>query len=368
VAAGTSHSCARLVDGEVTCWGSNDHGQLGAPASDVCSVEDTLHGGPPASSPCRDHPLPVSGLPHAAEIAVAGSTSCARLDDGTVRCWGANALGLIGDGTTTDRAAATPVRGLFQVTQIALSDTHACARLDDGTLSCWGGNFFGQLGVAPVAPPKEEIAKSGYAAVKVLAPAAVPGLDQVVEVAVGSDVTCARRKDRSVHCFGKLAPATKAQVAPTEVASLRGAASLALGQGTHCAIFAGGSMQCWGASSLGPMLSSGSATPTPVPATAAAGVHALALGPTRACAVAGAGDVLCWGDDGKGTRAPARRVALSTAAVDVALGASHACAVGKDGSVWCWGDSFYGEAGPRPSAGAPTSAFWTPPQRIVPSP
>jgi alpha-tubulin suppressor-like RCC1 family protein len=365
VATGTSHSCARLGDGRVLCWGRNDHGQLGSPSADICAVEDLLHGGPAVPVPCRDGAAPVDELAGASDIALGGSTSCARLDGGSVRCWGDNSLGLVGDGTTTDRARPTAVVGLARVAEIAISDTHACARLATGTLACWGQNFFGQLGTPPVPPPEGEVSRSGHNAVKVLAPVAVPGVDEAVEVAVGSNITCVRKKGGAVLCFGQVAPGTRASSTAAEIAELRGADDLVLGNGTHCALFER-SMRCWGSRSSGPMLGSSRATLPPVAASATNDVSHLALIGHRACAVNSGGDVVCWGDNGKSATTPPERVGLAMKARAVSLGANHACALGVDGSVWCWGDSFFGEAGSRPKASAPTSAFWTPPRQLLP--
>lgn len=359
VAVGTEHSCALGDDGRVFCWGRNEHGQLGSKSTESCSVLD-IHGLPPAPVPCRDRPEPVDGLANAVEIAVGGDTGCARLADGTVRCWGANGDGVVGDGTTVDRSAATPVPAMTHVVQIAVSTTHACARHEDGTLDCWGQNFHGELGTVPVQPPPGAVEKLGYGAVKVPSPQIVPGLTDVVLVAVGERVTCAEKKNGDVLCFGVMAPATVAQVAPTTVPALHGASALALGIATHCGIFADGSAKCWGASATAPFQPGSKHEKTPVPATAIAGASAIALGANRACDVVKPGDVLCWGDDSSSGQKPPQKIPLAIRATSIAIGANHACALGTDGSVWCWGDSFFGQAAaPVKGQGAPTSAFWT---------
>src|SRR5262249_16263395 len=119
--------------------------------------------------------------------------SCARMADGTVKCWGANGLGELGDGTTTDRALPTTVPGLAGVAQLALGGQHSCARLDDGTVKCWGGNFSGELGDGTTT------AKSK--------PTAVPGLTGVAKLALGGSAgvsahSCALMNDGTVKCWG----------------------------------------------------------------------------------------------------------------------------------------------------------------------
>jgi len=89
------------------------------------------------------------------QIAVGYSHTCALLQDRTVRCWGSNANGRLGDGTTTDRSnpvqvlASGSTQGmdvLGGVTQIAAGDGISCALLEDRTVSCWGSNGGGRLG------------------------------------------------------------------------------------------------------------------------------------------------------------------------------------------------------------------------------
>ena len=63
-------------------------------------------------------------------------------------CWGANDAGQLGDGTTQGRARPAPVPGLADVVQIAAGAAHTCARLGDGTVRCWG-SFAGTTGAAP---------------------------------------------------------------------------------------------------------------------------------------------------------------------------------------------------------------------------
>jgi alpha-tubulin suppressor-like RCC1 family protein len=68
------------------------------------------------------------------------------LDDGHVKCWGENAFGQLGDGTTNPRCTPTLVPGLEEVRQIAVASTHVCALMRDGGVQCWGANASGELG------------------------------------------------------------------------------------------------------------------------------------------------------------------------------------------------------------------------------
>ena len=86
------------------------------------------------------------------------SFTCARLADTTVRCWGYNGNGQLGDGTLTQRLTPVAVSGLSGVTQLAAGLYHVCAVKNDGTIWCWGYNFYGQIGDATGTQPGDQLA------------------------------------------------------------------------------------------------------------------------------------------------------------------------------------------------------------------
>ena len=63
-------------------------------------------------------------------------------------CWGDNSKGQLGDGTTVQRQTMTAVDLGIGRTAISISagQGHTCAILDDASLKCWGDNSDGQLG------------------------------------------------------------------------------------------------------------------------------------------------------------------------------------------------------------------------------
>ncbi len=174
VAAGGSHTCARMKDKTVRCWGNNSSGQLGNGGT-----------GDQAS------PLPVPELVGVAELALGASSTCARMIDGTVQCWGANFSGQLGDGTKSvfGRPSPAPVFGLTGVVQLAIGSAHACARLSDGSARCWGNNFAGQIG-------------DGTQSNLRLSPVTVSALPAITDIAAGGTQTCARRGNGDVYCWG----------------------------------------------------------------------------------------------------------------------------------------------------------------------
>jgi len=134
ISTGYFHSCAILSDNSMQCWGRNEQGQLG-----IGSL-DNKH------SPTKVQ-LPQGRT--ALAISLGNSHTCAILDDFSIRCWGNNDFGQIGDGTTDDRTTPSSVilSGLNNPLQISSGYDSTCALFDDGSLQCWGSNDYGQLGI-----------------------------------------------------------------------------------------------------------------------------------------------------------------------------------------------------------------------------
>jgi alpha-tubulin suppressor-like RCC1 family protein len=147
ISAGGAHTCAILDDGSVRCWGDATYGQLGYGNTDTVGDDET---------PGSVRPVEL-GLGRTAVAINAGTYhTCVILDDGTVRCWGNGADGLLGYGNTNsagDAPATIPSRlgpvnlGPARTAKaISAGDAHTCATLDDGTVRCWGYGADGELG------------------------------------------------------------------------------------------------------------------------------------------------------------------------------------------------------------------------------
>ncbi|NOK14211.1 RCC1 domain-containing protein [Corallococcus exercitus] len=131
LAAGGGHTCARVGDGEVACWGSNVTGALG----DDTALDSV--------TPVR----PLGLAPGIRQVRAGWAFTCAVDREGGVHCWGQNPSGQLGDGTLLHRAAPVRVTGLPQEAEdVAPGVTSTCAVLRDGQVACWGGNAQGQLG------------------------------------------------------------------------------------------------------------------------------------------------------------------------------------------------------------------------------
>src|SRR6185295_8577383 len=78
-------------------------------------------------------------------IAAGGAFSVALRNDRTVRTWGDNAAGQLGDGTSTQRTTPVVPVNATGILQITAGGFHTFARRDDGAVLAWGrGGMVGQ--------------------------------------------------------------------------------------------------------------------------------------------------------------------------------------------------------------------------------
>jgi alpha-tubulin suppressor-like RCC1 family protein len=79
-------------------------------------------------------------------LSTGNTYSCAQLADKTVKCWGSNLRGQLGDGSIANQSTPVAVQGLTDAVSVSGSVQHTCALRTGGALSCWGNNSQGQLG------------------------------------------------------------------------------------------------------------------------------------------------------------------------------------------------------------------------------
>lgn len=193
ISAGMTHACALLVSGEVRCWGANERGQLGN-GSTTSSTRARVVSDPSGSGP----------LTGVSEISAGSGVTCARLTSGEARCWGQH----VGDGTTSTRNRPVPVLtpdGSGPLTGIAAvsaggsfggTDPYrsACALLTDGGVRCWGSNATGQLGDGTTTTRLLPVAVSNSGGTGPLTGAAA--------ISVGGDGACALLAGAQAWCWG----------------------------------------------------------------------------------------------------------------------------------------------------------------------
>ena len=130
VSGGHYFNCAVLGSGLVQCWGSNVNGQLG----DGTTVNHAV-------------PVTVVGLSDAIAVGTGQYHACAVIRSGNVQCWGGNGSGELGDGgTLSNSGVPLVVRDVKNAVAVSGGDSHTCALLDSGSVKCWGSNGTGQLG------------------------------------------------------------------------------------------------------------------------------------------------------------------------------------------------------------------------------
>lgn len=142
--AGTQHTCALLEGNEVRCWGAGFRGQLGYGNTD--NVGDDEH---PSQVPSIDVGAPV------VQISAGGNQTCALMDDARIRCWGWGLWGALGYGNQDNVGDVAPPSSVGPVDvggpaeSVSMGDNHACALIQGRTpqVRCWGANFVGELGL-----------------------------------------------------------------------------------------------------------------------------------------------------------------------------------------------------------------------------
>jgi alpha-tubulin suppressor-like RCC1 family protein len=320
---GGNQSCVRITIGRVLCWGSNTAGELGVNPSVASN----------SAFPIPMQSLIVAGA-NVAAVATGFYHTCALLADQTVRCWGANWLGQLGDGTRNDSFNAVTVAGLSGVQTLRAGASSTCAITNVGAAVCWGGADQGSTGNSP--------------------PVTVFGLSTATGVAAGLNSSCALLGG-AVKCWGSnfsgaLGNGSFVDSAiPVSVASISNATALSGGAIHYCARLATGSVQCWGgnyADALGHVGQLGDSA-LPLNVTNITTAVALSVGDAHSCAVLQNQTVQCWGDNSSGqlganppsgtSSATPLTVAGINAATDIAAGGGFSCALLSGGGVKCWG-------------------------------
>jgi hypothetical protein len=305
IVSGDSHTCVRMGDGTVRCWGwsTSTDSDVAVTEPGVTGVYDiaasVIHtcglfssGAAECWAPLANpFPAPASG----ARLTTGNAHTCWTVADGAVRCAGDNHFGQLGDGThdSTLSPPAAEVVSISGANALAAGQEFTCALLGSGSVRCWGDGSFGQLGNGSNAGSN--------------VPVDVNGLTGVTAISAYQFSACALVADGSVYCWGRNASGqlgdgtTISRNVPVKVDGVTGATAVVAGADHSCAVVAAGAVRCWGANGSG-QLGNGTNTSSlvPVAVSGLSGATAVSAGGPHTCALVAGGTAKCWGANSSG--------------------------------------------------------------------
>jgi cysteine-rich repeat protein len=368
LALGGNHTCALFDSQLVKCWGNANHGRTGA--GNITNLGDDE---PASAGAFLDVEDPVQSI-----VAAVGHT-CVVHPDFSVRCFGRNTEGQLGNGDVehigdTELPSAVgpiPLGGPVANLGTRGGAFHTCAWMASGEALCWGRFSNAVLGIPGLA---ENIGDTEPASAG--GPVDIGGT--VVAFAPGAEHTCALLDNGAVRCWGDAVDAplgygNSSVIGDNEAPSAAGdvplggtAVQLTAGWFHTCAVLDGGTLRCWGRGTDGRLGYGNVAwvgalnTPQSVGDVSVGGtVVSVAAGVGHTCALLDDATVVCWGfglhgqlgyaatasvgdDELPSTAGP---VAVGAPVVQLAADGHHTCAITDSGAVRCWGHAGDGRLG-----------------------
>ena len=224
IEAGATFTCAILDSGVLKCWGQNSFGQLGQGHNENIGHGPDLDGNGISCHPAVNSPdntrecnarlgdglaaVDLGDGRTAVSVSAGYSSTCAILDNGSVRCWGHNQYGRTGLGTTPgntgdedgemgDNLATVELGTGRTASSISVGYSHACALLDNLSIACWGHNGQGQIGIG-TNNDVDTTAEMGAGLVTADLPTT-----RSSSVSSGWYYSCAIIQDGTVRCWGE---------------------------------------------------------------------------------------------------------------------------------------------------------------------
>jgi len=305
ISAGQDWTCALASTGNAYCWGNNS---IAVSGDQIALGNNT--------STASSIPVLVSGGLSFTQISVGADFACGLTSAGVAYCWGNNHSDQMGNGTGTPSTApgavtATSGGALYQLTltQIAAGSSYACALASTGAAYCWGLNASGQLGNGTTTSPQPTATAVSLGA--------MPTGTTLAQIATGGTTTCALGTAGVAYCWGaggsgQLGNGSTTAIQDTAVAVTATSTGLPLTQVTAgtsfaCAIDVTGAAWCWGLGTpgdqLGNNLNASSTAPVAVTATgvlAGATLFQISSGQLATCAQDTTGAFYCWGTNTNG--------------------------------------------------------------------
>jgi cysteine-rich repeat protein len=204
---GSTHTCYKADNlWQLKCFGSNNQGELGQE-----NTEEVGNGiGPDVAD---IDPVDIGkGISTALVVAGGNNTShftCVVTSSGTLKCFGDNSSGQLGKGNTQDLGDDSREMGKYlsaialgsgrEVQDVDAGGKHVCAILDNASLKCFGDNAYGQLGQGSTENLGDETGEMGND----LAAVDLGTNRTALHVALGEDFSCAILDDDTLKCFGR---------------------------------------------------------------------------------------------------------------------------------------------------------------------
>ncbi|MBW8756485.1 MAG: hypothetical protein JF586_02630 [Burkholderiales bacterium] len=212
VAAGDHHNLAVKADGSVWAWGNNERGQLGDGTTTRRLVPVQVFPPVPAGKAVA-RMADAAPPPAIREVRVGADFACAVYRDATMKCWGNNSDGQLGNDRHLDKnplpiAVENPdaVRAALAVRSNRRFDCAAkakdCARIEAGQAFLRGARTIVQGDLALCGLMPDGKVRCGKDEVGTYPKFVIEGVDDAVQFDVHDGLGCALLADGRVKCWG----------------------------------------------------------------------------------------------------------------------------------------------------------------------